>query len=472
MSDTGKLSGTLGVSSIVLMVIATAAPLTVMVANTPLIISMGNGAAAPFDAMVATAIMLLFSVGFIAMSKYITNAGAFYAYIQKGLGKCLGLGSASTALCSYFLILLALEAYIGFALMELIQNFTGITIPWQVISFVVIAVVGFLGYRHIELSSKFLGIALILEIAIVLLVNVAIFWQHGVTQDALVPFHPDTITSGSPGLGVMFAIYSFIGFEATVIFREEAKNPERTIPLATYIAVLLVGVFYTISMWCEIQGVGIANLLAFANAHPSDMYLIITEQYLGKAMTDLMQVLLITSLFACILSLHNIVVRYQHVMGRYGILPKKLASIHTKHASPHVSSLVQTITSVVSLVVLMLMGLDPVTQIYAWGATTGTLGYMLILALTCLSVIVFFYRTKLDKRVWNVVIAPLGGLIGIVICLNIALQNLPALVGDASSVVILCIKGIVLLTFVVGCLSALILKKRDPQHYSQLSELA
>src|SRR5690242_13222593 len=95
------LKGSLGVGAIVMMVIATAAPLTVMVANTPLIISMGNGPAAPFDALVATITMLLFTIGFVAMSRYITNAGAFYAYIQKGMGRVVGLGSATMALLSY-----------------------------------------------------------------------------------------------------------------------------------------------------------------------------------------------------------------------------------------------------------------------------------------------------------------------------------------------------------------------------------
>lgn len=94
---TDGLKGSLGVTSIVLMVVATAAPLTVMVANTPLIISMGNGAGAPFDALVATTVMLLFTIGFVTMSKYIKNAGAFYAYIQKGLGRTVGLGSATMA---------------------------------------------------------------------------------------------------------------------------------------------------------------------------------------------------------------------------------------------------------------------------------------------------------------------------------------------------------------------------------------
>ena len=125
-----KLKGSLGVTPIVMMVVATAAPLTVMVANTPLMVSMGNGIAAPVDAFIATVIMFLFTVGFVAMSKYITNAGAFYAFIQKGLGRSIGLGSATLAVVSYALILVALQGYIGYTTASAVNGFLGLAVPW------------------------------------------------------------------------------------------------------------------------------------------------------------------------------------------------------------------------------------------------------------------------------------------------------------------------------------------------------
>ena len=173
-TETSSLKGSLGVASIVLMVVATAAPLTVMVANSPLIVMYGNGVAAPVDALVAAVIMFLFTVGFIAMSKYITNSGAFYAYIQKGLGRSIGLGSATLAVVSYALILLAVEAFIGYAIADSVGDFAGINLPWWVYSLATVGIIAFLGHRDIELSSKFLGIALILEIAIVIIVDIVV----------------------------------------------------------------------------------------------------------------------------------------------------------------------------------------------------------------------------------------------------------------------------------------------------------
>lgn len=467
------LSGELGVTSIVMMVIATAAPLTVMAANTPLIIGLGNGAAAPFDALTAMLIMFMFSVGFVAISRHIGNAGAFYACIQKGLGRVVGLGAASLAMISYSLFLLAIGTYVGYAASELIDSLFGVAPAWWLMTLGTVAFIGVLGYRRIEMSSKILGVALVLEIAVVLLLDLLILSDKGPASLPMESFQPTHILSGSPGLGLLFAIYSFIGFESTVIYREEARNPERTIPIATYTAVFTVGIFYVLSMWCTIAGIGVNQVVAFASEHPGDMYLLLSEQYLGEAFSDAIQVLLITSLFACMLSLHNIVVRYQYILGKYAILPGRCANIHARHGSPYVASLAQSAFAVIGIVALALAGLDPVTQIYAWGATAGTLGYMVILVLASLAILIYFKRSGGERRLWQTRIAPFGGLIGILACLAIAIVNLPMLIGGDNADSIAPLMGLlIMLAFAVGCGSALLLRERAPERYVALLELA
>ncbi len=473
-SASTNLQGNLGVMSIVMMVVAAAAPLTVMAANSLLIIAMGNGIAAPLDAAIATFIMYLFTAGFIFMSRYVTNAGAFYAYIQKGLGRQVGLASATMAAASYSFIVIALEAYIGYTLSELLHNALGVFIPWWILSIVVVMVVGLLGYRHIEMSSRFLGIALVLEVGVVLLADLVIVATKGVSSLSTEPFTIHAALSGSPGLGIMFAIYCFIGFESTVIFREEARTPDVTIPRATYTAVFGVGIFYVISMWCEVAGVGLNSVVPMANEHTGDMYLLLIHSYMGQVSEDIVNVLLITSLFACILALHNVVVRYQYIMSRYGVLPAGMSSVHADYSSPHVSSFVQTCTSFVGLLILLAIGLDPVTQIYAWGATAGTLGYMAILSLTCISVLVFFnVRNKGLGTVWHTLIAPIGGLVGLLACLWIAIANLPALIGgDNAAIAAWAIGFLVIVTFISGYALASHMKSRYPRRFEALRELA
>lgn len=468
-----RLKGALGVTPIVMMVIATAAPLTVMVANTPLMVSSGNGVAAPVDALIATVIMFLFTVGFVAMSKYITNAGAFYAFIQKGLGRSVGLGSAMLAVVSYAMILIALQGFIGYATADTVNGLLHIDVPWWVYSFVAVGAIAYLGYRDIELSSKFLGIALCLEIAVVILVDIAVLWEKGPTGMEAGTFELANIVSGSPGLGILFAIFSFIGFESTVIYREEARDPDRTIPRATYIAVLLVGAFYVVSMWCAVSAIGQDNIASFAEAHGADMYLAVSEYYFGAIFMDVMHVLLITSLFACALSLHNIVVRYKYTLGRFGVLSERFSNVHAEHGSPHISSATLSAFSMVAFVILIAIGADPATQIYAWGAMAGTLGYMVILSLTCAAVVVFFQREKVTGQKWKTLVAPIGGLLGILGCLWVAVSNLPDLIGgDSARTVSILVVMFLFSTFAFGFWIAERYRARYPVRYEAMRQLA
>ena len=84
----------LGVIGIVFMVVAAAAPITVVAANFPIIISVSGSLGAPLMILVATAILLLFSVGFSWMTPHVPDAGAFYSYIDRGLGRRAGLQAA------------------------------------------------------------------------------------------------------------------------------------------------------------------------------------------------------------------------------------------------------------------------------------------------------------------------------------------------------------------------------------------
>lgn len=97
----GLARNQVGVLGIVFFVIAAASPLTVVVALFPVIIGAGNGVGIAGAFALTAVVLTVFAVGYVAMSKHITNAGAFYAFITRGLGRPMGLGSASLAIFGY-----------------------------------------------------------------------------------------------------------------------------------------------------------------------------------------------------------------------------------------------------------------------------------------------------------------------------------------------------------------------------------
>lgn len=434
------LSGRLGTGSIVFMVIAAAAPLTVIGANVPLSIALGNGAGAPIGFVIAAAVLLLFSIGFVTMTPHVREAGAFFSYVTVGLGHRAGMGIAVVALIAYTAIQVGVYGYMGWAVNDTVVFYGGPEIAWPVYSVMTLAIVALLGYRHIELSAKVLGVALILEIGVVVLLDLLIFGSGGANGVNVESFTPGAITSGSLGVPVLFALTGFIGFEATAVFRDEAKDPERTIPRATYLAVLIIGGFYAVSCWAFVLAAGTADVVEVASATlagEGNMLLDTAGDYMGTAGRNVVNVLLLTSLFACVLSFHNVITRYQYVLARKGLLfPSALGRVHPSYHSPAVSSVTQSVTAAVILVIFAVIGLDPLVGVFGSMAGVATVGTITLMLTTSIAVIVFFARNRSLARghVWQTRVAPVLACAGLLFSLWLVLSKFTLVTGGSVTV--------------------------------------
>lgn len=438
-TDTPRLYGHLNTSSIVFMVIAAAAPLTVIGGNAPIAIASGNGAGAPVGFLIASIVMLLFSIGFMAMTPHVKEAGAFFSYVSLGLGKRLGTGTAYMALVAYTAIQAGIYGYMGWAVGDYVKNIGGPDIHWGIYSLITLAIVAFLGYRHIELSSKVLGVALVLEIAVVLIMNFFIVGMGGNDGISVVSFAPGTAFSSGLGIAILFALTGFIGFEATAVFRDEAKNPEKTIPRATYLSVIIIGVFYTFSVWALVVANGADSVATIAQRTldgDANLLLDTAEAFGGGLVRDVMQVLLLTSIFACVLSFHNVLARYQFNLGCRGTLPKNLTHVHPKHHSPSIASIVQTITATVILMLCIGLKLDPLTQVFGYMAGIATVGMVGMMLLTTLASLYFFQgnRKLAQGKTWQTRIAPMLAAVMLVGCLWLVLANFTMITGGSIQV--------------------------------------
>lgn len=431
-----RLTGRLGTMGIVFMVVAAAAPLTVIGGNMPLGIGLGNGAGAPVGFLIAALILLLFSVGFVAMTPHVRQAGAFFSYVTLGLGKRAGMGIAIVALVAYTAIQVGIYGYIGWAIDDTVSFYNGPSVPWPVYSFIALLIVAFLGYRHIDLSAKVLGVALVAEIGIVVILDLAILVHPGPAGITFESFAPSTFLEGAIGVAVLFALTGFIGFESTAVFRDEARSPERTIPRATYAAVLIIGGFYAFTCWAFVVAIGpdfVAEAAQRTLDGEANMLLDTTNDQLGRIGRDLVNVLLLTSLFACVLSFHNVIARYQFVLAGMRVLPAALARVHPKHHSPSVSSVVQTVTAAVIVGVFAVFDVDPLVGVFGSMAGVATVGMTILMLLTSVAVIVFFSRNAhlRDGRRWRTIIVPVIASLGLLAAMIIVLSNFTLVTGNS-----------------------------------------
>ncbi|MFF0493990.1 APC family permease [Nocardia sp. NPDC004068] len=459
------LDRTLGVPQIVFMVVAMAAPLTVFAGLIPLMLGSGNGVATPIDFVIVGVVLVLFTVGYAAMTPEVRNAGAFYSYVQRGLGTGAGLSAATLALVTYSLLMVAVSAYLGAAARTVVETFSGVSVPWWCLAAVGLGIVGYLGYRNVEVSARVLGALLVAEIGIVGVVDLAIVLRGGDHGLSAYPLTWDAFTSGAPGTGVMFAVFGFVGFEATAVFRSEAVRPDRTIPRATYLAVVLIGGIYAFSSWAMVNGLGVERAAESAANDPEGLAAGLATRYVSPVAHDVMQVLLVTSFFACVLTVHNVVARYLFTLGRQGALPVALGAVHPAHRSPHRASLVVSGVIAALLAATAVAGLEPVVEIYAWFGGAGTLGLIVLLVLTSAASLVHLRRVR-TASVWTGAVAPALALVALGTILVLVVGNFELLVGSRIGADVFL--AVLVAAGVGGLAWAVVLQRRRPEVYAAL----
>ncbi len=459
----------IGTMGIIFFVVAAAAPLTVVVAVFPVMLGSGNGLGIVDTFLLVAAVLLVFSVGFVAMSRHVSNAGAFYAFITKGLGTTLGMGSASLVIFSYNAVQLGLYGGIGFYAAEYVRTHFGVDAPWWVFSFIAMAACLGLGVRHLEAGARVLAGLLLLETGIILLLDLGIVFGPGrpTTGFSAALLSPLPVFSGAVGVALMFAHAAFMGFEGTAIYSEEARDAVRTVPRATYIAVIFMGTFYALTAWLIVNSAGPDNAVAMARADGGNFVFRVGQRALGPAGAELFQIFTITSMFASALTFHNNVARYLFSLGRHNILWPKLSRTHTVHKSPYYACVVQTVMVGTVVAVFAILKLDPYTTLFTWFTGIGALGMIITQCIASIAVFVFFRRSGVDSRLWHTKIAPLLAVLLLAPFIYFAFTSLDVLLGVQGPIqwiFLLLLFGSLLL----GMGAALRIKYRDPRRYAAL----
>ena len=465
-SDT-RLQGSLGVPGIVFLVLAAVAPLTGIVVVGGIGIAVGTGGGTPVMFLLATVVFLLFAVGYAQMAKRLVNAGGFYAYVVRGLGKTAGLVAAFVAMVGYNCFVAGAVGTSGFFTSMVVADVFGLNLPWWVWSLISVAAVWALTRGGIDISTKVLGVSLVLEVSILVVLDIVILFTTGYSFDA---FLPNVFLTGSVGLGLLFAANAFVGFEATGLFGEEARDPKRTIPRATYVAIVFIGLFAAATTWAIVSALGVrqASNVALDHLAAGDLVFSVSAHYLGTALTGAMQLLLVVSLFAALLALHNAATRYLYALGRVGVLRRTLAQTRRANGAPVIASTAQLVFATVVAMAYAIAGLDPIANLVAAFTGIGTLGIVVLQAIAATAIVVHFRRVRDPRWLLTFALPALGGL-GLWTVTALAFGNFPELAGSDSPVVAL-LPWLLPLAAVLAVLVASWLRSAKPAVWNVLDQ--
>lgn len=445
--ETSLRRGQLGVLAIIFFVVAAAAPLVGMTGAVPVASVLGTGPAVPGTYILVGLALLIFSVGYVAMSSKVTNAGAFFAYIGRGLGVIPGVGSAFISTVAYFAIQLSIYGFFGAVASFQFNDRLGIDLQWWAWALIAWALVLVLSLLRVDVGAKILGVLLVLELGSLIITALAVLLQGG-GPDGLNfwdSFSPGAVfaggLAGSAGIALAFAFASYIGFEATAIYGEESKDPKRTVPIATYVSVILIAIVFGLTSWAVISGLGtsvavdrmveISSIDGVPLADPAAVLFAVADEYVGSWMVDIMSWLILSSLFAGLLAFQNSVSRYLFSMGRAGVLPQRLDHVNGRGA-PATASIVASVVTLIVILIFWLRDLDPVLNLFYWASSVAVLSIVIVEILVSVAVIAYFRRNPADAKPWNTLIAPLIATVALAVGAYLLVAKFALLAGTVA----------------------------------------
>jgi amino acid transporter len=479
----GLTKGRLGVAGIVFFVVAAAAPMAGMTGVVPVAAVLGNGAAVPGAYVFVGIILLLFSVGFTAMSHKVTNAGAFFAYVGKGLGNNVGVGSAFVSILAYITVQLAVYGFFG-AMMSFTFAALGLDLPWYIWCLIGWALVTLMSLLTVDVGAKFLGVLIVFEVLSMFIVAVVILINGGPEGwNLAASFDPALVFAGgfagTAGIAITFAFASFIGFESTAIYGEESKDPKTTVRRATYWAVGIIAGLFAIVTFAMMTGMGasvaVEEILERSDglADPAAVLLTLASEYVGPWMATLIGILVLTSLFAGLLAFQNAASRYFFAMARGGVLPARMASTNGRGA-PVGGVWATSIITFIVMALFAIFSLDPVLNLFYWMSSVAVLAIVFVEVLVSIAVIVYFSKNE-GANLWQGKIAPALAAIGMGIAAYLLVSRFNLLAGTVADGVDPSLPesafqlnalgwfliALPLIMFVIGLISAVINKKEN-----------
>lgn len=468
-SQQGLKRNSLSALGIVILVLSAASPLIGLTGAVPAAMVLGGGLATPVAYVIVGLILLLFAVGYVAMSRKVTNAGALYAYIGRGLGMRWGVTAATVALWAYTTIQIAIYGFFGVVFSGQLAVWTGVELPWWVASLLLLILVQVFGWLQIDIGAKVLLVLMALEWGIMLLLSAVIGFSGGAGEGFAIDqvFDFKSILGASFIIAIVFGFASMFGFESSALYGEEVRNPKKSVARATYASVIAITLFFFITSWMLIVGYGPSSALDAAGAslesgNPAAFVFDAGAQYLGPWAVDLMSIFVITSLFACTLAFHNGISRYLFTLGRDRVFPSSLGKA-ASNGAPRTASVIQSLSIIVLVAPFVIAGADPVATLFFWGSGVAVIGIISLYLGSSISIIAYFKKNPdAETTLWQRMIAPLLSAIVLAGALILIIQNFEYLTGGTHDFSMM-LAGTVLVSAVIG----LVLYSARKNHLSQ-----
>ena len=360
--------------------ISTMAPTTSPTMTIPLVFALaGNGTWLSY--VLATSAVLLVALCISRFARYSSSPGSLYAFAASAFrskkeeprSTWWGLVSAWALLFAYIATGASVTGgFINYANVLLVAN-TGHHAPPVLLAAISILGATAIAYRDVKVSAQFMLWIEAISVTMILIVVALLFWKHGFHLD------PDQwrlkgVSASGVRLGVVLALFSFVGFESASSLGCEARNPLRTIPRALIQSTVLSGLFFLIATYTEVLGFH-SSPVSFGDSPAPLRYLAanVGVRFLGP----LIDIGAVVSMFACTLACITASARVLLLMAHHGLAHQRLARTHKHNATPGSAVILIGLLTLLPTAVLAARGVSG-SDIYGWMGSLATYGFITV----------------------------------------------------------------------------------------------
>jgi amino acid transporter len=357
--------------------VSTMAPTTTPVATIPLVSALaGNGTWLAY--VLATVAVLLVALCIARYARHSASPGSLYTYASMTLPPWLASMAAWSLLLAYVAtgssVIGGFYHYGNLLLHDATGHFTSATL-------LALAVTGlsmWIAWRDVKISARLMLWIEAVSVTLILVLVALVLIRHGSHWDWS-QLRLQGMTGSGLRLGLVLALFSFVGFESATTLGSEARNPLKTIPRAVIQSAILAGLIFTVCAYAEVLGFRTAGQDMGSSQAPMRVLAVVGG---APVLGLLIDIGALVSLFAGTLACITAAARVLLLMSHHGLAHGSLRATHKQHETPGRAIVVTGIAAVLPVAVLASRGASGL-DVYGWLGSLATYGFIVTYALVC-----------------------------------------------------------------------------------------
>lgn len=270
-------------------------------------------------------------------SKLAPSAGSLQTFIARGFGRVASVAGGLILVLGYICLQGGVAVLFGGWTSSLLSDLFGVTIGWPLLTAIGVIVCTVLMVLGVHLSIRTTWALFLVEFTLVVIISLAVIIQGGAHGLTLQPFSlaaMGQIPISGIAFGMVFATFSFVGFEGSISFAEETPNPRRALPIAVMGGLAAMIAVYVLATYSAVIAYGTDKVSDLAG--DPEPIATVTKSY-AHLLLGLLKFSVWTSIVANLMAGGNANARILFNLGREGALPGAIGRIHARYKTPHVA---------------------------------------------------------------------------------------------------------------------------------------